>query len=58
MRHFSSQDKKERKQIAGFVTDYENISVMTVRGAGHMAPGDKPLEALEMFKRFLNGEAY
>jgi len=51
-------DEKNQKQIAGFVKDFEGISFMTVKGAGHMVPTDKPVEALEMFKRFLNGKGY
>jgi serine carboxypeptidase-like clade I len=44
-------------QVAGFVVDYEGgLTYATVRGAGHMVPTSKPLEALEMLKRFVNGE--
>jgi len=51
-------DEAGQKQIAGFVKDFEGISFMTVKGAGHMVPTDKPVESLEMFKRFLNGGIY
>jgi len=51
-------DEKGQSQIAGFVKDFEGISFMTVKGAGHMVPTDKPIESLEMFKRFLNGGVY
>jgi len=57
-RHWLVVDEKGQNQIAGFVKDFENISFMTVKGAGHMVPTDKPVEALEMFKRFLNGGVY
>jgi len=51
-------DGEGQNQIAGFVKDFEGISYMTVKGAGHMVPTDKPYESLEMFKRFLNGGVY
>lgn len=51
-------DEKGQNQIAGFVKDFQGISFMTVKGAGHMVPTDKPHESLEMFRRFLNGGKY
>lgn len=54
----TSQDEKGQEQIAGFVKDFKNISFMTVKGAGHMVPTDKPVEALEMLKRFLKDGVY
>ncbi|XP_069112455.1 lysosomal protective protein-like isoform X1 [Argopecten irradians] len=41
------------EQVAGFVKVMENISLVTVRGAGHMVPTDKPGAALLMFSSFL-----
>ena len=55
---FPLQDEENNKQIAGFVTEYEGISFMTVKGAGHMVPSDKPRQALKMFKQFLSGGTY
>ena len=54
----SFQDKQGQNQIAGFVKDFEGISYMTVKGAGHMVPTDKPHESLEMLKRFLKDGIY
>jgi len=51
-------DKQGQNQIAGFVKDFEGISYMTVKGAGHMVPTDKPHESLEMLKRFLKDGIY
>jgi serine carboxypeptidase-like clade I len=46
-----------RSQVAGFTVDYEGgLTYATVRGAGHMVPASKPLEALELFRRFVQGE--
>lgn len=46
------------KQVAGYVKHYEGITFATVRGSGHMVPGDRPQEALEMFKIFLNSTSH
>ncbi len=31
------------RQMAGFVKRYQDLTFTTIRGAGHMAPTDKPL---------------
>ncbi|KAF5835512.1 peptidase S10, serine carboxypeptidase [Dunaliella salina] len=41
-------------QVAGYATEYTNLTYATVLGAGHMVPQNKPREALEMFERFLS----
>jgi len=42
-------------QVAGYLTKYQdNFSFITVKGAGHMVPEYKPVQALEMFSRWLN----
>ncbi|XP_044520039.1 lysosomal protective protein isoform X1 [Gracilinanus agilis] len=46
------------EQIAGFVKEFDNISFLTIKGAGHMVPTDKPQAALTMFTRFLTKEPY
>lgn len=47
---------KVNNQVAGFVKHYDGITFATVRGSGHMVPGDRPQEALAMIKAFLNAE--
>ncbi|XP_071959695.1 lysosomal protective protein-like [Antedon mediterranea] len=50
-------DRREwvvNSQIAGFVQDYKNLSLVTIKGAGHMVPQDKPAESLKMFTSFIN----
>ena len=44
----------EGKQIAGYVKDFEGVTVATVLGAGHMAPTDKPSRTFMLFKSFLD----
>lgn len=50
--------KDSGEQIGGFVKEFSNISFLTIKGAGHMVPTDKPHAAFTMFSRFLNNEPY
>ncbi|XP_056210992.1 lysosomal protective protein [Falco biarmicus] len=45
-------------QIGGFVKEFTNIAFLTVKGAGHMVPTDRPLSAFTMFSRFIKNEPY
>ena len=45
---------KVGKQVAGYLKHYEGITFATVRGSGHMVPQDRPREAFEMIRIFLN----
>ncbi|XP_014452524.1 lysosomal protective protein [Alligator mississippiensis] len=45
-------------QIAGFFNEYEKITFLTVKGAGHMVPQYKPGQALKMFQCFLSNTTY
>lgn len=45
---------KVDKQVAGYLKHYDGITYATVRGSGHMVPQDRPREAFEMMKIFLN----
>ena len=47
---------KVNSQIAGFTKEFEGLSLVTVKGAGHMVPTDKPAEALHMFVSFLQNK--
>ncbi|CAH1270156.1 CTSA [Branchiostoma lanceolatum] len=42
-----------KDQIAGFVKEYQNFAFLTVKGAGHMVPTDKPNPAFTMINNFL-----
>ncbi|CAH6776790.1 lysosomal protective protein [Phodopus roborovskii] len=46
------------EQVAGFVKEFSHITFLTIKGAGHMVPTDKPRAAFTMFSRFLNKEPY
>ncbi|CAN4104660.1 unnamed protein product [Withania somnifera] len=43
-------------QVAGRVVEYEGLTFVTVRGAGHLVPLYKPSEGLALIHSFLTGE--
>ncbi|XVF32063.1 hypothetical protein REPUB_Repub17cG0049700 [Reevesia pubescens] len=44
-------------QIAGYLQGYENnLTFLTIKGAGHTVPEYKPQEALDFYSRFLTGK--
>ncbi|XP_071814049.1 lysosomal protective protein-like [Apostichopus japonicus] len=45
-------------QIAGFIKEYEKIAFATVKGAGHMAPQDKPIATSLLIQNFVTGKPY
>uniref|UniRef100_A0A8D2KYT3 Carboxypeptidase n=1 Tax=Varanus komodoensis TaxID=61221 RepID=A0A8D2KYT3_VARKO len=51
-------DENGQDQIGGFVKEFANIAFLTVKGAGHMVPTDKPRAAFSMFKRFITQQPY
>ncbi|XP_041080732.1 lysosomal protective protein [Polyodon spathula] len=48
----------QNQQVGGFVKEFSNIAFLTVKGAGHMVPTDKPIAAFTMFSRFLKKQPY
>lgn len=42
-------------QVGGWTQEYEGLTFVTVRGAGHEVPLHKPKQALTLFKSFLSG---
>ena len=51
-------------QVAGYFETFatgnpaQNFTFLTVKGAGHMVPKDRPRHALDMLARFLDGGEY
>ncbi|XP_798670.2 lysosomal protective protein [Strongylocentrotus purpuratus] len=43
-------------QIAGFVKEFEGLSLVTVKGSGHMVPQERPAQALKMITSFLQNK--
>ena len=47
-------DSDGTNQTGGFFKQYDkNMTFVTIKGAGHMAPQWKPAESLQMFERFV-----
>ncbi|XP_056177314.1 serine carboxypeptidase-like 20 [Syzygium oleosum] len=45
------------EQVAGYLQGYENnLTFLTIKGAGHTVPEYKPREALHFYSRFLRGK--
>eukprot|EP01016_Furgasonia_blochmanni_P034940 TRINITY_DN3822_c0_g1_i1.p1 TRINITY_DN3822_c0_g1~~TRINITY_DN3822_c0_g1_i1.p1 ORF type:complete len:219 (+),score=11.32 TRINITY_DN3822_c0_g1_i1:64-720(+) len=53
MRQWHVQEPDGTKQVAGYVTEYTNLHLVTFRGAGHMVPQSKPKEALKALNSFI-----
>lgn len=45
-----------QRQVGGRLVEYEGLTLVTVRGAGHLVPLNKPSEALALIHSFLTGE--
>lgn len=43
-------------QVGGRVVKYEGLTFVTVRGAGHLVPLNKPAESLSLINSFLSGQ--
>ncbi|XP_047937684.1 serine carboxypeptidase 1-like [Salvia hispanica] len=43
-------------EVGGFVVGYENVTFVSIRGAGHFVPGYQPQRALAFFSSFLQGK--
>ncbi|CAJ0608993.1 unnamed protein product [Cylicocyclus nassatus] len=53
-------DDQQKPPTIGFVTKYEGLDFLTVRGAGHFvsSTNEKPKEALQLFVNYLRGTNY
>ncbi|XP_055833602.1 putative serine carboxypeptidase-like 23 [Solanum dulcamara] len=43
-------------EVGGYVEEYENLTLVTIRGAGHFVPTYQPNRALAFFSHFLSGK--
>jgi serine carboxypeptidase-like clade II len=43
-------------KVGGFVEEYQGLTLVTIRGAGHMVPSNQPLRAFTMISYFLEGK--
>lgn len=46
---------KYEDQVGGMVWKLENMTLVTLKNAGHMVPKDQPAAAYEMVQAFLDG---
>ncbi|KAG0535351.1 hypothetical protein BDA96_04G358900 [Sorghum bicolor] len=44
------------REVGGWSVQYEGLTYVTVRGAGHLVPVHRPAQAFLLFKQFLKGE--
>ena len=49
---------KANNDVAGYVTRFDLLDFLTVRGAGHMVPEYRPIEGYHMISAFVNNEPY
>nr|GMD91448.1 putative serine carboxypeptidase-like 23 [Ipomoea batatas] len=45
-----------RGEVGGYAVEYENLTLVTVRGSGHFVPSYQPARALVVFTSFINGQ--
>lgn len=43
-------------QVGGYLIGYEGLTLITVRGAGHMVPSYQPQRTLTLISSFLQGK--
>ncbi|XP_051116587.1 serine carboxypeptidase-like 34 [Andrographis paniculata] len=46
----------DNKQVGGWTVEYEGLTFVTIRGAGHEVPSFKPRQALQLVNHFLKDE--
>ncbi|KAL8534903.1 hypothetical protein ACS0TY_010805 [Phlomoides rotata] len=46
----------DKNQVGGWTIEYEGLTFVTVRGAGHQVPSFKPRQALQLLNHFLKGQ--
>ncbi|XP_047330893.1 serine carboxypeptidase 1-like [Impatiens glandulifera] len=45
-----------QNEVGGYVVEYEKVTFVTIRGAGHFVPSYQPARALTFFSSFLKGK--
>jgi len=46
------------KYIAGYITTYDNLSLILIRQAGHLVPTDQPLVASELLRHLVTNTPF
>ncbi|KAK7105699.1 lysosomal protective protein-like [Littorina saxatilis] len=52
------RDEKGLRQVAGFVKTFDLLTYVTLRGAGHLSPMDRPRSALVMFTNLVQNRPF
>ncbi|XP_047331911.1 serine carboxypeptidase 1-like [Impatiens glandulifera] len=47
---------KYQGEVGGYVVEYEKMTFVTIRGAGHLVPSYQPSRALAIFSSFIEGK--
>ena len=47
-----------KKEVVGYMKAVKNLRHLALRNAGHMAPRNIPVQALDMLERFTSGDMY
>lgn len=55
---YVADDDDVLEDMAGYYRTVGNFTQLVVRGAGHMVPGDQPVRALDMIRRFVQGKPF
>lgn len=53
-----SNDKSTVSEVAGYAASSGPLTVVLVRDAGHMVPGDQPVWGLDLINRFTTGKPF
>jgi len=58
--HAWESDSLEKKGLvtAGYAIEYDSLTYVTIKGAGHMVPQFRPAFAYTMFSKFLNNQPF
>lgn len=46
------------KSVGGYIKTYKNLHLLSVYNSGHMVPYNRPLLALDLITRFINGTSF
>ncbi|GER43899.1 serine carboxypeptidase-like protein [Striga asiatica] len=56
MKHDWTAWYTNNQQVGGWTVEYDGLTFVSVRGAGHQVPTFKPREALQLFQHFLENQ--
>ena len=51
-------DETQTDPVSGYVREAKTMTQIIIRGAGHIAPHDQPVRALDMINHMVHGTAF